>query len=101
MYLTKKILRIDSDWALNAELQITALNIDAVTKTITIYYQVAIVSPNGSIVTVLETGTATRTNLECNPKWDQLEASPIGQGIKQMLQPDLDAWPNMLQANNC
>ena len=100
-FIAKKVIELDVETGLDKEIRIVSITIDALVKTISITYCIVLVSPTGVAMKTLEENTVTRTNLECNPKWDQLEASSIGQGIKQMLQPDLNAYPNMLQANNC
>lgn len=97
-YITNKIIGVDENSGLNIELRVKELNINAEIKKITIKVQKFLVSPTGLEMKLIETLYYERYNVEPNNmKYDQLDESPIGQGIKQILNLDLDNYPNLLQ----
>lgn len=97
-YITNKIIGVDESTGLNIELRVKELLIDAEIKKITIKIEKYLVSPTGIEMKLLESFYYERFNQEPNKmKYDQLDTSPLGQGIKQMLQLDLEFYPNLLQ----
>lgn len=98
-YIVNKLLEQDQETGLDKELRFVNLAISAEDKTITITYIVVLISPTGVIMKELERGTFKRFNdvEKSKPRYDQLEQSPIGQGIKQMLQMDLAVYPDLNQ----
>lgn len=63
------------------------------TKKIIAKIDKCLVSPTGVEFTILETKYLERYNSELSQKYDLLDLSPIGQGIKQMLLAELTNYP--------
>ena len=97
MYLIKSTLGTDQETGLEKELRIVNFGVDAETKTIGVTYIVVLVSPTGVVMKEVERGSYTRYNSPTKNKYDQLEQSPIGQGICQMLQLDIATYPDLQQ----
>jgi hypothetical protein len=95
--ITSKSLGIDQETGLEKKIIIHTLEINSQTEVITVKYQVALVSPTGKIMAVLENGQYTRFNSPIKQKYNALRDSAIGQGIIQMLGLDLDLYPNINQ----
>lgn len=98
MYIVNQEKGINDKYGLPQELRITSLQIDSKTKTVIVKWELVVVSPTGEIVSVLESGEYYRYDSDLNPKYSQLENSPIGQGIKQMLSFDIPLYPNFEQS---
>lgn len=96
-YITKKEIGIDVDSGLSIELRAKELNIDAGNRKITIKIDKCLVSPTGLEMKVIETLYYDRFDTEINKKYTALEESNIGIGIKELLNLDLDLYPNLQQ----
>jgi hypothetical protein len=98
-YITNKIIGVDDITDLNIELRVKEVLIDAHKQKITIKVEKYLVSPTGVEMKLIESLYYERYNdsINNNMKYDQLDASPIGQGIKQILLLDLNNYPNLLQ----
>jgi hypothetical protein len=92
-YITKKSTGIDAETGLEKEIRVTAINIDSVSQTITVSIGEYLVSPTGIVIKALSEKVFSRYNGATRQKYDELEQSPIGVGIINMLQPDLDNYP--------
>lgn len=95
--IVKKVLGQDENYGLPIELRIISVLIDGENKNIKINYKVVVVSPTGIEIKIIEQGEYMRYNTLENPKYTELENSVIGQGIKQMLNMDLEIYPNFRQ----
>ena len=96
-YIANKNIGIDESTGLAIELRVKNLNIDAEKRTITIQVDKCLVSPTGKQMTVIEALYYTRYDGEVNKKYSLLEESNLGLGIKQMLNLDLDIYPDLQQ----
>ena len=98
-YITNKIIGVDDITGLNIELRVKEVLIDAHKQKIIIKVEKYLVSPTGVEMKLIESLYYERYNdlINNNMKYDQLDASPIGQGIKQILLLDLNNYPNLLQ----
>lgn len=97
MYIIKQEMPINQEYGLIEELRITDLSINGKDKVIIVKWELVVVSPTGKIVNIKDSGEYTRYDSLNNLKFTQLENSPIGQGIKQMLEMDLALYPNFEQ----
>jgi hypothetical protein len=97
MYIIKQEKGLNQEYGLSEELRITDLSINGKDKVIVVKWELVIASPTDKIVKVLNYGEYTRYDSANNLKFTQLENSPIGQGIKQMLEIDLALYPNFEQ----
>lgn len=68
--------------------QITGFKVDGLNETIEVYYQISDVSKNGSVFYPTRSGRYQRINTEGNDKFNQLNNSPVGDGIRGLF--DLD-----------
>ena len=96
-YIANLNIGIDEETGLDTELRIKSLMIDAENKRVTIKIDKCLVSPTGVELKVLDCQYYDRYNSETNKRYDALALSPIGQGIKQMLNTDLIDYPNLTQ----
>lgn len=83
-YITNYVLGLDEVTGLNIELRARELFINANEQKITIKIDKVLVSPTGVEMRNLESMYYDRFNSEANKKYDQLDASAIGLGIKQI-----------------
>ena len=93
--IISKLLEVDTETGLDKKVVITTILIDGVNKSIKVAYNVSLVSPTGVEMKVVSTGSFERNNTGEVAKYDQLESSAIGIGIKQILQMDLNAYPDL------
>ena len=96
-YITNLSIGVDEVTGLSIELRVKELNINSETKTIIIKIDKVLVSPTGVELRIIESLYYDRYDSEINKKYTQLEESPIGIGIKQMLNLDLPQYPNLTQ----
>lgn len=96
-YITNKMIGVDELTGLNIELRVKELTINAAIKRIAVKIEKCLVSPTGVEMKLVETLYYDRYNEEGNMKYDQLDGSQLGQGIKHILNLDLDNYPNLLQ----
>jgi hypothetical protein len=96
-YITNHSLGVDEITGLEIELRVREVFINAQEQKITIKIDKVLVSPTGVEMKNIESLYYDRFNSENNKKYDQLDASPLGLGIKQMLNNDLLSYPNLLQ----
>ena len=96
-YISNKNIGVDSETGLPLELRVKNLNIDAEKRVITIQVDKCLVSPTGVELKVTEVLYYTRYDIESNKKYTTLEESSLGLGIVQMLNLDLDIYPNLQQ----
>lgn len=80
-----KILGTDSRTGLTRKIEVVSIEIQSKIKTISVTFEVNLYSGNEFVVTE-RTGNYTRTDV----KFDTLETSSVGQGIKAMIGLDLD-----------
>ncbi len=97
-YIAKKSLGIDELTGLERQLRATDVFINAETELITVILKEVLVSPTDVVMKELLVTQFTRFNSSENKRFDQLEASPIGLGIEQMLLIDLENYPDIQQA---
>ena len=97
IYITKHSLGLDELTGLEIELRVREIFINAQEQKVTIKVDKVLVSPTGIEMKNIESLYYERFNSENNRKYDQLDESPLGQGIKQMLNADLLNYPNLLQ----
>lgn len=95
--ITSKSLGTDQETGLEKKVIIHTVEINSLTEVITVKYQVALVSPTGKIMAVLEEKEYRRYNSLNNKKYDSLKNSALGEGIRQALQLDLDLYPDITQ----
>ena len=96
-YITNLSIGIDDETGLSIELRVKDLTINAEIRKITVKIDKVLVSPTGIELKVIESLYYDRYDGEINKKYTQLEESPIGIGIKQMLNLDLPQYPNLTQ----
>lgn len=96
-YIVNKNIGIDEITGLAIELRVKLLTINPVDKKIIVRIDKCLVSPTGVEFTILETKYLERYNSELNKKYDLLDLSPIGQGIKQVLLIELSNYPDIEQ----
>ena len=96
-YITNLSIGVDEVTGLSIELRVKELTINSETKTIIIKIDKVLVSPTGVELRIIESLYYDRYDGEINKKYTQLEESPIGIGIKQMLNLDLPQYPNLTQ----
>lgn len=96
-YITKKSNGVDVQTGLEKEIRVTSIYINSIEEKITVEIGEYLVSPTGEVMRTLSTKTFSRYNGAERQKYDELEQSPIGQGIITMLQPDLNNYPNVDQ----
>lgn len=97
MYITKINLEIDEVTGLQKELRIVNFTVDAEIKIITVTYVIVLVSPTGIVMVELERNKFTRYNGVVKSRYNDLQNSPIGVGIIQMLNTDLATYPDFKQ----
>jgi hypothetical protein len=97
LYSAKKVLGVDDKTGLSIELRATDIFIEPKKQMITVSVEKCLVSPTGIVMEVVEKTYFTRTNKEGNMKFDSLQNSNIGVGITQMLNMDLEAYPDLEQ----
>lgn len=97
LYSAKKNLGFDELTGLSVELRATDILIEPKKNLITVTVEKCLVSPTGIVMEVVETMYFTRTNKDGNMKFDALQNSPLGVGISQMLNLDLENYPNLTQ----
>ena len=78
-------LGIDPETGLEKFVQYTNINIDARKKVVTITWDEVLVTPNGQVVSIINSGVFTRENLPKSMKYDVLRGSAIGIGIANMI----------------
>lgn len=83
--ISGKILGADSRTGLTRKVEVIAIEIQSKIKTISVTFEVNLYSGNEFVVTE-RTGNYTRKDV----KFDALEESIVGQGIKSMIGLDLD-----------
>ena len=93
-FLVKSILGVDPETGLDRELRLVSINISAENKTITVGYIIVLSSPTGVAVKELERGYYERVNNDTIANYDRLAASPVADGIRQLLSIDLPLYPN-------
>lgn len=99
-FITNRTLGIDVETGLSKELRFVSVIIDSEAEQLVVGYKVVLVSPTGVDMKTLHTGIFTRYNSQNNPEYDNLRESPIGQGIIQILQADLNLFDETQEANN-
>ena len=86
-YFAKVDLSVDSITGLTHQVRAVGLNADATSKTITVTWQLVLLSSTGAVMQTLESGAYTRVDdAGTGMKYDDLQASPVGLGIKQMIE---------------
>ena len=98
--VTGKIVDTHATLGLRRKVVISKIIIDGENRILTVTTKVVVLSPTDVIVQTIEENTYTRTGVY----YDNLEASAIGVGIKQMLEqldlvrvlPDLSNYPACL-----
>lgn len=86
-YFAKVDLAVDTETGLTNQVRAVGLNADATSKTITITYQHVLISSTGAVMKIVSSGAFLRVNdLNTGMKYDDLQASAVGQGIKQMIE---------------
>ncbi len=96
-YIIKKVLDTDPETGLLRELWLTRINIDSESGVITVNGFTCLVSPTGKCIRQIEQIEYTRYNSISKQKYDALEQSAVGAGIKAMLQMDIDLYPDFEQ----
>jgi hypothetical protein len=97
-FISQGSLGIDPETGLERVVQYTNLNIDARKKILTITWNEVLISPNGQVVSIVNSGTFTRENLVGSMRYDALKNHPIGLGIATMLVAlDFPTHPNYEQ----
>lgn len=96
-YIANKVIGVDSETGLNIELRTKSFATDAETRKITVRVDKVLVSPTGVEMKLIESMYYERFDTEVNPKYSQLEASPLGLGIAQILLLDLAMYPDLTQ----
>lgn len=96
-YISNLVVGVDEETGLSIELRVKELNIDANIRKITVKVEELLVSPTGVEMKLIETLYYERYDGEVNKKFQQLELSGLGLGIKQMLDNDLLSYPNLTQ----
>jgi len=96
-YIANKVIGVDSSTGLDIELRTKEFSVNAETRKITVRVDKVLVSPTGVEMKRLESMYYERYDSETNEKYSQLEASPIGLGIEQILKSDLDMYPDLTQ----
>lgn len=103
-------LGIDVETGLQKEVQVWQINIDGKTETITVVYDIVLLSPVGQPLLILETNSFLRYNRQAvldaennvikeeNLRFKMLKESPLGQGILGMITADLLKYPNLEQS---
>lgn len=76
----------DQETGLPIHKQISSFLVDGEKKEITITYKKVVISPSGYIVKELHNGSFVRDQV----RYNQLDASDVGIGVKALLQIDLD-----------
>ena len=87
--IAQKTLGIDSRTGLVRKVEVIAIEIQSKIKTISVTFEVNLYS-NDEFVVTEKTSNYTRKDV----KFDNLEASTVGQGIKAMIGLDLDLITN-------
>lgn len=83
--IANKTLGTDSRTGLTRKIEVVAIEIQSKIKTVSVTFEVNLYSGNEFVATE-RTGNYTRTNV----KFDALESSTVGQGIKGMIGIDLN-----------
>ena len=96
-YISNLVIGVDEETGLSVELRVKELNIDANIRKIIVKVEKVLVSPTGIEMKLIETLYYERYDGEFNKKYEQLELSGLGLGIKQMLDDDLLLYPNLTQ----
>ena len=96
-YIQNLNIGVDEVTGLDIELRVKSINIDSEIEVITIKVDKCLVSPTGIQMSILETKYYTRYNSIENKKYDMLDLSPVGLGIKHILSLDLALYPNLDQ----
>src|ERR1039457_6602521 len=78
-------LGIDPVTGLEIKVQYTNINIDSRTKTITIYWDEVLVSPQNQVVSIRTNGCFSRNNELNSLKYSEMFFCPAGVIIRQML----------------
>lgn len=84
--IAEKDFGIDSDTGLQKKLQVWAFYCDAETELITVVFKVVLISPTGKTVSVVRSGSYSRSGV----KFNELRTSQIGQGIEYKISGDID-----------
>lgn len=102
-----KNLEIDSDNGLQKQIQVFGIDINAKEKTITVKYDVCLISPSGKVVSILETSSYKRLDKAADKdpagagdipaltQYSDLANSKLGETIKSMIEMDLTKYPEM------
>ena len=96
-YISNLIIGTDEETGLSVELRVKELNIDANIRKIIVKVDKVLVSPTGVEMKLIESSYYERYDGEVNKKYEQLEMSALGLGIRQMLYNDLLSYPNLTQ----
>jgi hypothetical protein len=96
-YIANKVIGVDSTTGLTIELRTKEFSVNAETRKITVRVDKVLVSPTGVEMKRIESMYYERFDSETNEKYSQLESSPIGLGIAQILTIDLDMYPDLTQ----
>jgi hypothetical protein len=83
--IAQKILGNDTRTGLVRKIEVVAIEIQSKIKTISVSYEVNLYSNNEFVVT-----EKTSNYIRKDVKFDNLEASMVGQGIKAMIEMDLN-----------
>lgn len=94
-YIAKRTLELDEATGLEKEVRATNIIIDAENEKISIMLKECLVSPTGVVMKVLKETQYERYNTVDNKRYDNLEESEVGQGIKQMVTADLQNYPSI------
>jgi hypothetical protein len=96
-YISNKVIGVDETTGLSVELRTKEFSVNAETRVITVKVDKVLVSPTGIEMKRLESMYYQRLDTETSTKYSQLEASPIGLGIEQILGADLNMYPDLIQ----
>jgi hypothetical protein len=102
-YFAKRTFGVDENTQMTKEIRAVGLVAKTKTKEIFIEWELCLVSSNGAVMEVLESGKFRRFNGQV-AKFDALKNSAIGLGIKQMIETldfpqineDLSNFPQVL-----
>jgi hypothetical protein len=93
-YITSRVIGLDPVTGLNIEARVKEVFINAESRNIRVKVDECLVSPTGKEMKIVQTFYYDRYDTESLPRYSYLEASPIGQGIVQVLNQDLLTHPN-------
>jgi len=84
--IASKSFGIDVESGLEKQLLVWGQFSDAKNEKITIYFDIVLVSPTGTVFSIIKSGNYTRSGT----KFQTLRASQLGQGITALITTDLD-----------